>query len=185
VTKASKVEAFESLASMRPSAFRLAPPALAVVLAFSWGLPRPAQAGPAPSGQRVATLLVLTILPHDVGLLISRERGDLDLGWTIQVPVSERHRIVANFDWSPSRDHHAYRGRLGYRLAGRIPFVGAGATLDGSGLTWSPELGVSFGREDAPLDKATGMVHLLARPDIEPNFSGIRAVTVLLGWTLF
>ena len=151
------------------------------------GAPGPAAAGPAPSSERVTTWVLLTLLPHDVGALISAAGGDLDLGWTIQVPVLVRHRIAASLDWSPTSYDHRVRGRLGYRVATRYPFFGFGGSLDRSGATWSPEIGVrlAFGEGERGLDQASGAAHVLARADLAPRFDALRTVSVLIGWSLY
>ena len=151
------------------------------------GSPIPAAGGPAPSSERVVTWVLLTLLPHDVGALISEAGGDLDLGWTIQVPLLVRHRIAASLDWSPTSYDHRVRGRLGYRVATRYPFFGFGGSLDRSGATWSPEIGVrlAFDEGERRLDQASGAPHILARADLAPKLDALRGVSVLVGWSLF
>jgi len=122
-----------------------------------------------------------------VGALISEGGGDLDLGWTIQIPFLVRHRIAASLDWLPTSYDHRVRGRLGYRFATRYPFFGLGGSLDRSGATWSPEVGVrlAFGEEDRRLDQAKGAPHLVARADLAPTFDALVSVTLLVGWSFY
>jgi len=149
--------------------------------------PAPAAGGPAPSSGRVGTWILLALLPHDVGALISGAGGDVDLGWTIQVPLLVRHRIAASLDWSPTSYDHRVRGRLGYRFATRCPFFGFGGSLDRSGATWSPELGVRLALDEGgrSLDQASAAAHILARADVAPRFDALRSVSVLIGWSLY
>jgi hypothetical protein len=144
------------------------------------------------------------LAPADVGVTVPRP----DLGtagpviaWSVQIPLAFQasgpslswpaspHRIVPEIELLPHVGAVSWRGRLGYRYAGRTLIAGAGASVDGPNMSLSPELGLKFahafnGRfaDDIGIDLS---MHLLARAEIAPESGHLRGVTFMLGWNLF
>ncbi|HEX2735035.1 MAG TPA: hypothetical protein VHM70_25695 [Polyangiaceae bacterium] len=139
----------------------------------------------APTPMRAAGMVLLLLAPSDIGVIDSDAGTDLALGWSAQLPLSLRQRLVAGLDVNPGAHDHTWRGRLAYRYAWRYPFIGAGVTLDAAGATWSPEFGVRFLHTQPSMAEANPALHLLARMDLAPGFDRTRALTVLLGWTWY
>ena len=125
----------------------------------------------------------LFLIPSEVGARIIDGRGQFVLGWSGQLPIREHHHIIGGLTLDPSGGSHLLEARVGYRYGGLGPlFGGLGLGLDGTGLTWSPELGVNL----VPFQEISksGGVHILVRGEVAPELSQFRAVTVLLGWTI-
>jgi hypothetical protein len=126
-------------------------------------------------------------LPSETGALLDGRAAHFVVGWSWQVPVTAtfRHRVVSGFNWIPGGDDHRWEGRLGYRFGSRNFFLGAGASLEHAGVTWSPEVGVRLLpglHGDPQLDPAA---HVMVRAEVAPAFDALRGVTILLGWTAF
>ena len=131
------------------------------------------------------------IAPAHVGADLPRG-GDgptrVVVGWSYQLPVDLRKLDVSDWDWPHRvvfggdllfRGGTGARGRVGYRYATQRVFAGAGVSVSGAGVTFSPELAIKFGRFDLPPS-----IHLLMRGEIAANFQRAPAVTFLLGWSL-
>lgn len=177
---------------MRPRSSRTRLPLFAGVALFAtvMGWPSSAQAGPSPSGNQIAGWILLAVFPHDVGIIFPRVALDeptLNLGYTLQFPVTEnrRHRVVAGLDLNPMWDGHRARGRLGYRFGWRYPFFGFGMVADKTGFAFAPEVGVRLTSSEAPLDRPDFAAHVIVRADVPVAVDELRAVSVLLGWSLF
>jgi hypothetical protein len=144
----------------------------------------PAHAQVPSEGYFIALGAAASIIPSETGLLVTDDGPRFVLGWSLGVPVADKHHIVGGFNWVPDGGRHDVEGRLGYRYAPGRAFVGFGVALDPAGPTWSPEIGFNFipwrGIDDA--DNAG--VHLLIRAEIAPELNQVRGATVLLGWTI-
>jgi len=133
---------------------------------------------------------LLALLPHDIGIVFPRvalSEPTLSLGYTLQIPVTEnrRHRVVGGLDLNPMWEGHRARARLGYRFGWRYPFFGFGTVADKTGFAFAPEVGVRLTSSGSPLDQPEFAPHIIVRADIPVAVDELRAVSVLLGWSLF
>jgi len=140
-----------------------------------------------PTGDTILSAAILAALPHDAGVLLAEGNAWFALGWSAQIPVADlaRQRVVLGLDWNPVSPAHPVRGRLGYRFGWRYPFFGLGASVDRSGFTASPEVGVRLFHASRRDKKANFSWHFLVRADLSPKPERLRAVTYLVGWSIF
>jgi hypothetical protein len=151
---------------------------------------------PAPfsEGAGFAAAAGAVLLPSEYGVAIPTADAagtNFVLGWSLQIPVSAwfgdhtmSHRVVGGLDLLPHADGADWRGRVGYRYAGRHAFAGLGVAIDGAGGSLSPELGLKFLHADKADYDIDMSLHLLARAEIAPESGHVRGATILFGWNL-
>ena len=156
-------------------------------------LARPATAHAFISDGAVAALVAAGILlPAHVGADIpagGETPTRVVVGWSVQIPFSHRglfdghshhSRVVLGGDLLLGEGTGG-RARIGYRYSTHWLFAGAGVTLNASGVTWSPELGVKFAHF---INGELPSLHLLVRGEIEPDLQRVRSAMIVLGWSV-
>lgn len=150
----------------------------------------------------IGTIMFLT--PSEVGAALSGAdmSRQLVVGWAWQIPIERQdplgilqstaavspHRLVPSVELLHHAGVTSWRGRFGYRYAGRWVLAGAGMGFDGAGIDVSPEVGLKLlggkHREDGVASPAALSLHLLVRAEIELGSDHFGGGTVTLGWTL-
>lgn len=146
-------------------------------------IPATARGGPAPSTDRVVSMVTLAVLlPSEFGMYLALPGADFLFGWAWQLPLATNHRFVGSVSVLPGADDVHVRGRVGYRYSRRYGFAGVGMGIADAVPTFSPEIGARF-RLGSSNELGAGIFpYLTARGDLVPE---LQAVSVLVGWSLY
>jgi len=113
------------------------------------------------------------------------------LAWPFQLPLPlsasrmASHRAIAAVELALGTANDArWRGRAGYRYAGVVLMVGAGAGADGAAWFLSPEIGVRLPRRNTE-PGFHPYATLVLRADVPPSSPERARVSLMVGWMIF